>query len=190
MRSSRSRLEMLLQDYAAGDLDADAAAEAERLIAEDPKARALFEEIRAAHESLALLRERPEPPVSAADAMARIRAGIAAEAFARRPRLYLEGEGTRIYRRLAIAASLLFALSLSFFLLRSNPAPVERVFHPTPTGAERARMLNLVEAGRKDGMSAADMMRLVREMGMKPDEAVFRPQESAIPVSAPAPESR
>ena len=60
-----SRLQTLLHDYVAGDLDEARVAEVETLLAESAKARRLHGEIRRAHEALVILRDRPAPPVTA-----------------------------------------------------------------------------------------------------------------------------
>ena len=115
-----SRLTQLLNDYVAGDLDADGRAAVERELASDPTARALLDEVREAHDALCVLRDRPEPPHRAEDALPRIQAAIAAHGFTDRPVLPLEGEGTRYYRRLAMAATLLFAVTAGAFALYSS----------------------------------------------------------------------
>ena len=58
-----------LHDYVAGVLPANEARALEERIAADPKLFALHDEIRTAHEALAALRDRPEPPVSGAEAL-------------------------------------------------------------------------------------------------------------------------
>ena len=68
----KSRLNHLLQDYVAGDCTDEQAVEVQNLLAQDGKARALYEEVRAAHEALQTLQDRPamalpiprEPPVT------------------------------------------------------------------------------------------------------------------------------
>ncbi len=155
----RSRLEALLQDYVAGDLGAAERRDVEERLASDPKARALCEEVRAAQDALRLLRDRPEPPVSARDVFPGIQAAIAAQAFEPRPRLALEGLGTRYYRRIAIAATLLFAVTVGYISFgRSGngtepppPAP------PTPVAEKGA-----VELGsRREGITAEEFFRLL-----------------------------
>ena len=112
----RSKLESRLEEYVAGDADAAACAEIEALLARDPKARALHDEIRAAHDALLTLRHRPEPPVSADDALPHIQRALAAAAFAGKPPLELQSWSTRFYKRVAVAAVLLCGVSLGLFL--------------------------------------------------------------------------
>ena len=112
----RSRLESRLEEYVAGDADATARAEIEALLARDPKARALHDEIRAAHEALLTLRHRPAPPVSADDALPHIQRALAAAAFAGKPPLELQSWSTVFYKRVAVAAVLLCGVSLGLFL--------------------------------------------------------------------------
>ncbi|MFI5402512.1 MAG: anti-sigma factor family protein [Planctomycetota bacterium] len=164
----RSRLEALLQDYVAGDLGDAQRRDVERRVDSDPKARAILEEVRAAQDALSLLRDRPEPPVSARDVFPQIQAAIAAHAFEPRPRLALEGLGTRYYRRLAIAATLLFALTVGFFSLRgSTETAVDRsavVAPPPPADLSVAGVTSAVEAGsRRDGISAEEFFRLLAQ---------------------------
>ncbi|MHC4952719.1 MAG: hypothetical protein ACYTGZ_02420 [Planctomycetota bacterium] len=112
----RSILESRLEEYVAGDADAATRAELEALLARDPKARALLDEIQRAHDALTSLRDRPEPPVPAGDALSNIQRAIAAQVFAGKPRLELQSSSTRFYRRLAVAAVLLCGISLGLFL--------------------------------------------------------------------------
>jgi len=128
----RSKLESRLEEYVAGDLDAGARAEIEALLARDAKARALHDEIRAAHDALCTLRDRPAPPVSADDALSHIQRALAADVFAGKPTLELQSWSTVFYRRVAVAAVLLCGVSLGLFLhgklTASSPA--------TPTAAQ------------------------------------------------------
>ena len=112
----RSKLESRLEEYVAGDLDAGARAEVEALLARDAKARALHDEIRTAHDALRTLCDRPEPPVSADDALSRIQRALAADVFAGKPTLELQSWSTVFYRRVAVAAVLLCGVSLGLFL--------------------------------------------------------------------------
>jgi hypothetical protein len=190
----RSRLETLLHDYVAGDLDATQRAEVEARLERDPATRALCDEIRTAHEALQCLRQRPEPPVSADDAFPRIRAALASGQFAEKPLLHLEGEGTRFYRRVAMAATLLFAVSVGVFAVNrldrsESPGGVEAPgktgldADARPTAAERG-LERLVELGhRPDGIDALEYMRRLREFGVRPGDAIVAPMYNAVPVS-------
>jgi hypothetical protein len=189
----RSRLETLLHDYVAGDLDAKQRADVEARLERDPEARALCDEIRTAHEALQCLRQRPEPPVSADDAFPRIRAALASGQFAEKPLLHLEGEGTRFYRRVAMAATLLFAVSVGVFAVnRLDRAESPDVGTPgtppvagdqRPSAAERG-LERLVELGhRPNGIDALEYMRRLREFGVRPGDAIVAPMYNAVPVS-------
>jgi anti-sigma factor RsiW len=162
----RSRLESLLHDYAAGDLDAERRREVERRIAAEPRTRALYDQVRSAHDALKLLRERPEPPVQARDVVPRIQAAIALQAFEAKPSLPLEGMGTRYYRRIAIAATLLFAATVGYVTLAPRPdppsAPTETL--TSPPAAERVIELG----GRREGITAEEFFRLLDETGEMP----------------------
>lgn len=151
----RSRLESLLFDYLNGDLDEPSCREVEHLIETDPKARALHEEVRAAQGALRLLRERPEPPVAARDVLPDIQAAIAAAAFEPKPRLVLEGLGTRYYRRVAVAATILFALTVGYFSFAGGGAapPPPPPGPTTPTIARGALELG----SRREGISAKEL---------------------------------
>lgn len=106
----RFGLESKLHDYLTGECDAGTRAEVEELLARDAKARALFEEIRAAHEALLLLRDRPAPEAPLDD----IRAAIASSVFAGKPQPDMEAWGARFYKRVAAAAVLTCGVSLGF----------------------------------------------------------------------------
>jgi len=126
----RSKLESRLEEYVAGDADDAACAEIEALLARDHRARALHDEMRAAHDALLTLRDRPEPPVSADDALPRIQRALAASVFAGKPPLELQSWSTVFYRRVAVAAVLLCGVSLGLFLhgkLAANPASDDTV---------------------------------------------------------------
>jgi len=162
----RSRLTQTLHDYVAGDLDAAKRAAVEQRLASDPVAQALLEEIRDAHEALCVLRDRPAPPRLAEDALPHIHAAIAAEGFSRRPVLSLEGGGTRYYRRLALAATVLFAVTAGLFAYKfaggDGAAPAEPAANiPTTqdvSAVDRGLEPYLLEAGsRPDGISAEEL---------------------------------
>lgn len=161
----RSRLESLLHDYVQGDLRDAERREVERRIATDPKARALHEEVVAAQGALRMLRERPEPPVAARDVLPGIQAAIAATAFEPRPRLALEGLGTRYYRRLAVAATLLFAVTVGYLSFSAGPGDL-----PAPNPAPA--FSGAIELGtRREGISAAELFRIY-DMSIDPDDPV------------------
>lgn len=174
----RSRLESLLHDYVNGDLGDPECREVEQRIETDPKARALLEEVRAAQGALRLLRERPEPPVAARDVLPGIHAAIAAQAFEPRPRLVLEGLGTRYYRRLAVAATLLFALTVGYFSLSGGgtvPPP------PPPPSTSVVRGSVELLGSRREGISAAELFRIY-ESSADPDEP-FEPFANVIEIA-------
>ncbi len=188
MQLGRNKLERLLEDYVAGDLEAPRIAEVEALLQRDAKARALCAEIRAARDALKPLRDRPEPPVPVEQVLPRIRRAIAAAADAPvyRPRLYLEGEGTRFYRRLAAAAGILLAFSVGLLTWnRLNFEPPEgRNVIRVPVVPEKVPMDRLVQAGRQP-MNGAEFVQLLRSLGVSPDEAVIGPEAAGgvLPVA-------
>jgi len=193
MTIKRSKLHSLLHDYVAGDLDAAARAAVEKIAHDDPAARALLEEARAAHEALLSLRQRPEPPVRAEDAFPRIQASLARSGFEARPKLYLEGRRSRFYRRLAIAASLLCAATVGLFVMdragtdTAAPSPASAA---RPTAAQR-NLEPFVEAGRRrEGLSAAEWARMLERMGMRPSDLRLSAPDTAVPVSNELPEDR
>jgi len=155
----RSRLESLLHDYVNGDLGDDERREVERRIEADPSVRALHEDVRAAQEALKLLRERPEPPVAAHDVLPGIHAAIAARAFEPRPRLVLEGLGTRYYRRMAVAATLLFALTVGYISLTGRGEKTVVVERPAPATRDARDAIEL--GSRREGISVAEFIRLL-----------------------------
>ncbi|MEE8106601.1 MAG: hypothetical protein V3T86_13785 [Planctomycetota bacterium] len=191
-RLSRSRRQALLQDYVAGDLSQEEAGEVEALLRADPKARALCDEARAAHDALTVLRDRSEPPVTAADVLSKIQIAIATDQFRAKPRLELQGEGTRFYRRLAIAATLLFAVSATLLGVHrfSRPggngdvqnSPVVVTTPPSERGIEM--ILNL------DNPDTRELMERYRELKLDPVETFYTPGNLTVPISVPLPESR
>ena len=193
-RQSRFRRQALLQDYVAGDLSQEEAGEVEALLRADPKARALCDEARAAHDALTVLRDRSEPPVTAADVLSNIQMAIATDQFRARPRLDLQGEGTRFYRRLAIAATLLFAVSATLLgvhrFSRSGGngngdvqnSPVVVTTPPSERGIEM--ILNL------DDPDTRELMERYRELKLDPVETFYTPGNLTVPISVPLPESR
>ena len=195
----RSRLHELLHSDAAGDLDAAGRAEVERLLADDASAREALGEIQAAHAALRTLRDRPEPPLPAAEAAARVRAAIAGQAFEPRPKLYLESEGTRFYRRLALAATVLMAVTLGMFAYRSlqprgeeggpGAAPVatpEAGLTSADVSAEERGLKRFVElGGRREGIPAAEFLRIREEEKLDLRQLVVTPMDNAMPISNP-----
>ncbi len=184
----KSRLNHLLQDYVAGDCTDEQAAEVRNLLAEDGKARALYEEMRAAHEALQTLRDRPAPAVSADNALPHIRAAITRDAFRQKPQLFLEGESTRFYRRLAAAALLLFAVSISLLALNrvsGNDGTVV-VREPAPSVPPENRPGIELLLGEKP-MSAEELLKLHEQLGLDPNYA-YTPH--FVSISTPLPESR
>ena len=174
----RSRLEALLHDYTAGDLGEAECREVERLLAADPAARALHQEIAAAQGALRLLRDRPEPPVAARDVLPGIQAAIAAHAFEARPKLALEGLGTRYYRRLAIAATLLLALTVGFFAFRGAPAGDGVQVPPAPPDLTSA-----VELGRRPGGIPAEEFLRFLDRTSDPSELRVYPLINVIEIA-------
>jgi anti-sigma factor RsiW len=174
----RSRLESLLHDYVNGDLRDAERREVELRIEADPRARALHEEVVAAQDALRLLRERPEPPVAARDVFPGIAAAIAARAFEPKPRLVLEGLGTRYYRRLAIAATLLFALTVGYLSFSGDGATP-----PPPVTPSSVVVTGALELGtRREGISAAELFRIY-ETSIDPDEP-FEPFANVIEIGS------
>jgi hypothetical protein len=190
----RSRLESLLEDYCDGALDDAARGALERRLAADARARALLQEMRDARAALHALRERPAPLFDDA-VFARIRGGIVAERFAKKPVLPLESGSARFYRRLAMAATLLFAVTASFLATRkegpgTSPAGIGPLT-PAPTAEERGRepIEELIRrAARPGGLSGAEYAELLRELGMDPRDAVLG--RLLVPISEPSPSWR
>jgi hypothetical protein len=180
----RSRLEALLHDYAAGDLGEAGRRDVERLLESDPHARGLLDEIEAAQGALRLLRERPEPPVSGRDVFPRIQAAIAVQGFEQRPKLSLEGIGTRYYRRLAIAATLLLALTLGFFAFRDAPAGGGDIGVRGPILPDLS-MKSAMELGSvREGIPAADFLRFL-ERTSDPRALRIEPVENVVEIAEP-----
>ncbi|MHC4970969.1 MAG: hypothetical protein ACYTG3_01425 [Planctomycetota bacterium] len=179
----RSRLETLLHDYVAGDLDGDARREIERRLEREPETRALLEEVRSAHEALQTLRGRAEPPVP----LPHIQAAIAAHRFEGKPVLHLRSEGTRFYRRLAMAATLLFAVTAGLFtynrLTRPEPAPETTIVDERPPPGERGLERFLEIGGRRDGITAEELIRRLEEMKRDARELRVTPGYNVVPIS-------
>ncbi len=184
----RSPLELRLADYLAGELEPDARAAVEALLARDAAARALLERMRSARAALLLLRERPNPPLPAREVLPRIHAAIAAQAFERRPRLFLEGTGTRTYRRVALAATLLCAVSLGLWWSGRGGETGPGAATPTPVPAASERPLRRIF--ERGAMSGAEYLRLLEEIGVEPGDLRDSPFDDVIPISLDAPSPR
>lgn len=192
----RNRFEQLLEEYVAGDLDASARADVEARLADDAGARARLAEIRAAHDALALLRDRPEPPARFDDAWPKIQIEIQRSGALRKPPLYLEGEGTRFYRRVAVGATLLFAVTVGLLAWTrlgggadgggggaTDGARSAPVADTPPTPAERG-MTPFIESGRQGGIDGIEYLRMRKKLGYTAtDLRVLTPGE-AMPVAA------
>jgi hypothetical protein len=183
----RSRLESLLHDYVAGDLEGEARREIERRLEREPETRALLEEVRAAHEALQTLRARAEPPAP----LPSIQAAIAAHHFDEKPVLHLRSEGTRFYRRLAMAATLLFAVTAGLFtynrLSRPEPTPEPPVDiivkDGRPTPGERGLQPFIEIGGRPEGITAEELIRRLRESNKDPRELRVTPGYNVLPIT-------
>lgn len=175
----RSRLESLLHDYVAGDLDGDARREIERRLEREPETRTLHEEVRAAHEALQALRGRSEPPAP----LPHIQAAIAAHRFEGKPVLHLRSEGTRFYRRLAMAATLLFAVTAGLFTYNrlSRPQPALEADRPSPD--ERGLEPFIEDGSRRNGITAEEFLRRIRELKKDPRELRVTPGYNVLPIS-------
>ncbi|MHC4407822.1 MAG: anti-sigma factor family protein [Planctomycetota bacterium] len=109
------RLESKLHAFLTDECDEATRREVEELLANDAKARALFEEMRQAHEALLLLRDRPAPEAPLENIQRTIAAGI----FAGKPEPEMAAWGTRFYKRVAAAAVILCGISIGFAVQRS-----------------------------------------------------------------------
>ncbi|MHC4411118.1 MAG: anti-sigma factor family protein [Planctomycetota bacterium] len=109
------RLETKLHAFLTDECDDATRREVEELLANDTKARALFEEIREAHTALLLLRDRPAPEAPLDNIQRTIAAGI----FAGKPEPEMAAWGTRFYKRVAAAAVILCGISIGFAVQRS-----------------------------------------------------------------------
>jgi len=188
----RSRIDSLLEEFCAGELDAAAAAEVERRIRDEPLVRARYEEILDAREALRALRERPAPAPDET-VFARIRASIQADRFAKRPHLPLEAQGARFYRGLALAATLLFAVTASFLATRgegAGPAPITGTTRPPVAGglaldpmpSPATTIEAIIARAQRGEISGAEYKQLLADLGLAPDDAVYSPM--MVPISA------
>ena len=186
----------VLHDYVAGDLDESNARAIEDRIEREPKVRKLYEEIRDTHEALLTMRQRPEPPVSADEVLPRIRAAITSSSFESRPQLLLEGTGTRFYRRLAIAATLLCAVTAGLLVIRGNDEPSGETYvaPERKTAAQRGLMPwdpdPFVEAGSRGSLDGFEYIEMLERHGKRATEVSFTPNDQVVPVFAGAPDHR
>ena len=118
--------ETKLHAFLTGECDDATRREVESLLANDPKARALFEEMREAHEALLVLRDRPAPEAPLDD----IRRAIAAGVFAGKPEPEMSAWGTRFYKRVAAAAVIVCGISIGFAVQRSLQSPLPAADEP------------------------------------------------------------
>ena len=187
MRFRRKNLGDLIHDHVAGDLDPSNARALEERIQREPKVRALYEEIAETHEALRSLCERPEPPIPASDAVGRIHAAIARDLFRTRPELTLESQGARFYRRVAVAATLLCALTVGA-LVMNNLARKKRSASPVVATdrltAEGRGLLPFVEAGSRGALNGAEFIRLLERTGQRPHDVHFTPNDQVMPIAA------
>ncbi len=196
-------LRTLLYDYLAGELDEAGRAVVEDRLAHDASVRAEFDEMRAAQEALGTLRERVAPPPPLDHIQTRINHGdLDHGGFDPRPALPLDGEGTRFYRRLALAATVLLAVTVglwSFDKLGSNGStsldagatgrtgntPVLRNLHRPSRNLHR-----VVEFGRNEhGISAERFLRELERVGIRPSEIKpsdleYFPAGHVLPIAA------
>ncbi len=121
------RLESKLHAFLTDECDEATRREVERLLANDAKARALFEQMRQAHEALLLLRDRPAPEAP----LGNIQRAIAAGVFAGKPEPEMAAWGTRFYKRVAAAAVILCGISIGFAVQRSFSANQPVSHRPT-----------------------------------------------------------
>jgi len=144
----RFGLESKLHDYMTGACDEATRAEIEALLARDAKARALLEEMRAAHEALLMLRDRPTPEAP----LDRIRTAIASGVFAGKPQPDMEAWGTRFYKRVAAAAVLTCGVSLGILAQHSlrSEAPTAPVVPAPEPGVDVAGEISAFELMRRN----------------------------------------
>jgi len=187
-------LESLLQDYLDGDLDGDldgaARASVEERLARDPAARARLDEMRAAREALGMLRTRKPPPPP----LEHIQTRIAAVGFAPRPALPLDGEGTRFYRRMALAATALLAVTIGLWsfdkLGPGEPAPAAEAGPQAPSAGTSRDLHMVVEFGRdENGITADRWLRELERVGIrpsdvKPSDLEYSPYGHVLPIGA------
>jgi len=187
-------LESLLHDYLAGDLDSDvdgaARASVEERLARDPAARARLEELRAARDALGTLRARTAPPPP----LEHIQARIAVLGFAPRPALPLDGEGTRFYRRMALAATALLAVTIGLWSLDklgpAEPAPAAGAGPAAPPSATSRDLHMVVEFGRdENGITADRWLRELERVGIRPSDFTpadleYSPYGHVLPIGA------
>jgi anti-sigma factor RsiW len=181
-----------LHDYLAGELPEDEARALESRIESDATVRALHDEIRAAHEALIALRDRPEPPVSGAEALPHIQAAIARASFEPKPKLYMDGSGRRFYQRVAMAATVMLAGTLGLFAAtRGGDDGSADVVGPPAVVRPSADSRGIVPvvAGEK-GIDAATLFELLEKSGQRPEDLRTTPNRGMRPVADGLPERR
>jgi len=188
------RLTSILQDYVAGDLDKQQSAAIEQRIEKEPRVRALHEEIVAAHNALTSLRKRPEPPVSAEDVLPRIHAAITSQRYSDRPELYMDGAGRRYYRRIALAATLLLAITVGLLVARNQGADTVEPNPLAEVGASEAAPSTdvsriLVNEAADGPLDALKVLKILERAGAKPD-IEFSPNNGVLPVAEGLTEKR
>jgi hypothetical protein len=137
--------------------------------------------VRSAHEALRTLGARVEPPVP----LPHIQAAIAAHRFDSKPVLHLRSEGTRFYRRLAMAATLLFAVTAGLFTYnRLSPTPKPPATSDERPSAEDRGLERFIEiGGRRDGITAEELIRRLNEMQKDPRELRVTPGYNVVPIA-------
>jgi hypothetical protein len=125
--------------------------------------------------------------VSADDVLPRIQAAIAAGAFQARPRLYLEAQGTRFYRRMALAAAVLCAVTAGLFAWNrlgdatgptgTTPA-VPPAYVNTPSASERGLLRYSSEP--VDGL---EWIRELERAGLEDDAPALVAHDTIVPIT-------
>ena len=176
----RFRLETRLHDFLTGECDEATRREVEHLLAHDGQAKALFEEMREAHEALLVLRERPAPDAPVDAIRDAIRDPMSAGRFTSRPEPELAAWGARFYKRLAAASVLVCGVSLGLLAYRSFEKS-----EPTITADPAARRPLLeIEADRTGEISALDFMRRNRAFRDGGKLVTFTPTDAVMPTLA------
>ena len=145
----------------------------------------MHDEIRAAHDALLTLRDRPDPPVSADDALPHIQRALAAAAFAGKPPLELQSWSTVFYKRLAVAAVLLCGVSLGLYMhgkLTAVPAGATDTpaAHAQPDATPDDREFNLrTNTMRANGETITGLDWMNRNNGKL---VTFTPTDAVVPL--------